>query len=259
MIRKYMLFYDMSSNGISLKEEHERYEKVNTFECPCPICSNLNHPSDLWKLGTTSGILITLHNLYWMTNYTAFLKHLVQCPEEFKAYARRATGEPIDSPTGRTSWEDAEGNPLTSAEIEALQNKGEKCISAPVNGSWVLNYMDFLDLVEEKGLEYAYSRFVEPTESIERWVSEFTTREDKEAEAALVMETNSRMEPVFKAAARDAIEKVNEKLKDKVVAEVVDELLATATPAKKASKPRKVDEDIPLIITNPTQDIAEWV
>jgi tRNA-guanine family transglycosylase len=73
--RKYMVFWNLTGSGITLYgDPDKRKHEYLPLECPCPICTQLHRPEDLWELGTTSGILLTLHNLFWMTSYTAFIK-----------------------------------------------------------------------------------------------------------------------------------------------------------------------------------------
>lgn len=128
MYRKYVNFYDIAGGGIQLVEEHEKYENMKRFTCPCPVCSELDDISDLWKKKTLSGAMISLHNLYWMVNFTEFVNELVHDEEAFTSFIRR------------------------------------NC------QPWILESMEFLDMVHEQGLEDAYMKhFSKNTQKLGSW------------------------------------------------------------------------------------------
>lgn len=89
MYRKYINFYDLGGGGINLVEEHDKYLNMEGFTCPCPVCSQLVTKEDMWAKKTLSGVLITLHNLYWMGNFTEFANQLVHDDEAFDSFVRR--------------------------------------------------------------------------------------------------------------------------------------------------------------------------
>ncbi|MFA5394916.1 MAG: hypothetical protein WC346_02745 [Methanogenium sp.] len=151
MIRKYMLLWDMMSNGITMGEESPRYDtmrewEIESFGCPCPACSALREMSDLWTKKTISGILITIHNLFWMTYYTKFINWYVCCDDEFIPYVRRITRAPVE--------EDANG-----------------CVPTKDSKSWVIRYMAFLDRVNDVGLEKAANELFDGnTQTVGEWM-----------------------------------------------------------------------------------------
>jgi len=145
-LRKFMLFWNLTSDGISFKEKNRDYEKYYSLECPCPICSQLQKPEDLWELGTKSGILLTLHNLFWITNYTAFISNLVHYENEFESYINSIARDSPDGPYKNI---------------------------LPKKISWVLYYINFLDSVNEKGLENAWNKFFTPVKSVASNLSDF--------------------------------------------------------------------------------------
>jgi tRNA-guanine family transglycosylase len=133
-IRKQMYIWDFGGNGIRLKENIE-YNGFRGIECTCPICKQLDRPEDLWKLGTISGTLISLHNLYWMTNYTEFISNYVYCNEEFMTYVKNSTGKKLK-------------HDYKSPEMTETNDS-----------SWLLKYIEFLDCVHENGLETAWNKY----------------------------------------------------------------------------------------------------
>jgi hypothetical protein len=119
MHRKFKLIWDLNFNEITFKENPD-YQNFHGLPCSCPVCSQLQKQDDLWKLKTVSGTLLTLHNLYWMTEYTEFINSLVYCEKEFKTY-------------------------VTTLNLN--------------NSFWILRYMEFLDYVNENGLETAWNNY----------------------------------------------------------------------------------------------------
>lgn len=274
MIRKYMLFWNLTGNGVSLKEDR-KYEKYHSLECPCPICTQLERPEDLWELGTTSGILLTLHNLFWMTNYTAFITNLVHYEDEFKAFVKWLTHEPADNPyqqpknlkkyvAGAASEQDdtydisidlnlpdlvKNGIPLTAPIIENQEYKNEitRMTERSDHTSWVLEYIDFLDLVNERGLETAWKQhFIrhESTTSVEFDPS--NTEEQNITLRKLCAEQNSKAQDsknygnskgkkAYKEARRKEILNPKTGEEDKV-GELVDEDLAKVSKSSKNNK-----------------------
>lgn len=274
IIRKYMLFWNFAGGGVSFKEK-PKYEKYYSLECPCPICTQLERPEDLWELGTTSGILLTLHNLFWLTNYTSFITNLVHYEDEFKAFVRWLTHEPGDNPyqqpknlkkyvEGVASEQDdaydisidlnlpdlvKNGIPLTAPIIENREYKNEitRMTKRSDHTSWVLEHMDFLDLVNEKGLETAWKQhFIrhKPTTSVEFDPS--NTEEQNITLRKLCAERNSKAQKsknygnlegkkAYKETRRK--EMLNPNTHEEVkVEELVDEAL---TEVSKASKNHK--------------------
>lgn len=240
MIRKYMTMWDFSSNGIPLLESDARHAIEGTFHCPCPICSKLEKPSDLWANGTTSGILITLHNLFWMTTYTNYLRALVNYEEIYEAYARRLTNEPADSPHGRTSWSDLDGNVLSQAEIEICEAKGEKLTKNPINCSWVLNYMGFVDCVNAEGLEVAYAKYIESVESSDDWMHGTENKAQIKDIEAINSETNSKTPIATRIGLEAGKTAVLQQLKgNEVLAEIVDTAATVTTESTNVISTKK--------------------
>lgn len=274
MLRKYMLFWNLTGSGVSLKEDR-KYEKYHSLECPCPVCTQLERPEDLWELGTTSGILITLHNLFWMTNYTAFINNLVHYEDEFKAFVRWLTHEPGDNPyqqpkgikkyvAGVALEQDdtydisidlnlsdlvKNGIPLTAPLIENREYKNEitRMTKRSDHTSWVLEHIDFLDLVNERGLETAWKQhFIRHKSTTSVEFDPSNTEEQNITLRKLCAERNSKAQnsknygnlegkKAYKEARRR--EMLNPKTREEVkVGELVDEAL---TEVSKTSKNHK--------------------
>lgn len=236
-IRKYMLFWNLVGNGITLKENPD-YGKHYTLECPCPICTQLERPEDLWELGTTSGILLTLHNLFWITNHTAFINNLVNYEDEFISYVKWLTREPPDNPyqppknleryvagvaleQGNMYDQDLDdvyniGNdlnlpdlvknvtiPLTAPVLTKRELKEEllkeqgKMYEKNNYSSWVLKYIGFLDIVNESDLETAWDRYFKKHESNASFEFDESDPENKDF-YALRAEQNSKMRDLVK-------------------------------------------------------------
>lgn len=87
-LRKFMLCFDLAGNGMKMNGS-QKNKVSKTLECTCPICKHLEKPEYLWDMKTTSGILISLHNLFWMTHYAESISCLVNCEEEFRKYVSR--------------------------------------------------------------------------------------------------------------------------------------------------------------------------
>lgn len=122
--RKFALHWDITSSIIQFKEKREN-QNLNSLACTCPVCSQLEKPEDLWSLGTTSGTLLSLHNLYWMTKHVEFVSNLVYFEDEFAIYVTKLNRQ----------------RPLQ-----------------------ILRHMEFLDCVNENGLETAWNKYFRKNE-----------------------------------------------------------------------------------------------
>lgn len=171
-IRKFMLYWDFASNGVTFKE-NPKYKDFSTLACFCPICSQLEKPEDLWRLKTTSGTLLTLHNLYWMTNYTKFISNLVYCKEEFKNYVTKLTLN---------------------------------------NSSWILRYTEFLDCVHENGLETAWNKYFMRSEPTDSFLADESNTENYDI-LMLNASYNSKIKDLQKNSTSIAIKVCNDMMK----------------------------------------------
>ena len=82
--KEYLLPYDISlkmSFGTYLAKSHT----VKEVPCTCPVCSKIDI-QDLWKEGSLSQALISLHNLYWYIMYSKTLGAIVEDDELFSAF-----------------------------------------------------------------------------------------------------------------------------------------------------------------------------
>lgn len=283
MLRKYMLFWNLAGNGITLHEK-PKYENNSSLECPCPICSQLERPEDLWELGTMSGILITLHNLYWMTNYTAFINNLVHYKEEFVEYVKWLTREPADNPyqppehvekyvagavlelgdmysskhnkiyniyndLNLPYLEKNSTIPLKETDLarQELLRERDKMSKRSNYSSWVLQYIDFLDSVNESGLKTAWDKHFKKCKSnASLEFDESNTEEENDAIRKLKAEENSKTRSLLKESdfkgkkvIRNARRKemLNPKTREEVkVGELVDEALNEVSKTSKNHK-----------------------
>lgn len=315
MIRKYMIFWDFSGNGMTLSEK-PKYHDFKTLNCPCPVCSRLEKPEDLWntiepgnkkepgnrKSPTRSGILITLHNLYWMTNYTGFVNNFVNCPEDFMIYVRRLTREPPDNPykppkdidkviaaqimkmrqeNGQMPFDIQSGEIPVSAPVftdeeilQALEQcDGELRSTESEKGgctSWILKYMDFLDLVNEEGLEVAWGKYFVGNEKNTDALFENSDEESCAQKEGLYSDQNKNLKTALdwgNAAGEKAVKKkmTQEVLIEEVpvtIKEVVDVLLTgdpipEATILNKSVRGRKVDEPAKIYAPK-VEDMSNW-
>lgn len=230
MLRKYMLFWNLTGNGITLSGD-PKYGNHYTLECPCPICTQLERPEDLWELKTTSGILLTLHNLFWIANHTAFINNLVHYEDELIAYVKWLTREPPDNPyqppekiekyVAGAALEQGDMynnemyNICNDLNLPDLVKNGTIPLTAPVlareellrewnkmyvrseYSSWVLQYMGFLDSVKESGLETAWNKHFKRHESNASFEFDESNPENKDF-YRLKAEQNSRIRDLLK-------------------------------------------------------------
>lgn len=119
---KYYNSWDMpSGTGINIKSEWSHY-----LPCNCPACVELNDFKDL--CGYAHGSLISIHNLWWITQYAKWIEALSAYPDELRLYA--------------------------------------KVVSK--NGSLTRD-MDFIDAVNDDGLEIAYNKYYNNIQTQEDW------------------------------------------------------------------------------------------
>lgn len=251
IIRKYMLFWNFAGGGVSLKEK-PKYEKYYSLECPCPICTQLERPEDLWELGTTSGILITLHNLFWMNNYTAFVNNLVHYEDEFIEYVKWLTREPADNPykppkniekyvagialeQGDYSYGSDEaynldndlnlpdsvknGTISQTAPVfarEELLKEWAKMSSQSKFSSWILQYMQFLDDVHEKDLSTAWDRHFKKNESNDPFLIDDSNTENDDY-FILQAENNLKIRDLQKSATFGATTAFNDMMRTEIL------------------------------------------
>jgi hypothetical protein len=278
-----MLFWNLAGNGIIFYGDPKKREFKNyyTLECPCPICTQLERPEDLWELGTTSSILLTLHNLFWLTNYTAFINNFVHYEEEFLEYVKWLTHEPPDNPYHPPENEERyvagaileQGDmydssnemydicddlnlpdpikngtiPLTAPVLarEEYEKEQEKMFKRSNYSSWVLQYMGFLDCVNEKGLETAWNKHFKKTEPNASFECD-SSNLDNEGFYKLKAEYNSRMRDLEKEVefkgTRACVDKMREKILNRntqeevKVKEIVDEALAEVSTSSRNKK-----------------------
>jgi tRNA-guanine family transglycosylase len=239
LLRKFMFLYNLTADGVSFKEKNKKYKQYYSLACPCPVCKNLARPEDSWELGTTSGILLTLHNLYWTTNYSEFISGLVHYDDEFKTYVKSLLrdSEPADNPytppkniyiyiVGAASEIGDEYNykhnkiyniyndlnlqesvkngtiPLTAPLISKAEYLREKQNMSNINGSsYVLQYIDFLDTVHECGLETAWQKhFVKIKSNDDIEFKESNTKDETDSLRLLCAEENSRIQKLKREA-----------------------------------------------------------
>jgi tRNA-guanine family transglycosylase len=199
-LRKFMLFWDFSGNGVTFRE-NPKYEDFRTLACHCPVCSQLEKPEDLWTQKTTSGTLITLHNLYWMTIYTNYISSLAYCEEEFKIYVTKLTRN---------------------------------------NSLWILQYMEFLDYVNENGLETAWNKYFKRNELSDPFLVDESNTENCDI-LMLNAAYNSKIQNLQKSSISIATKTCNDMMKKETlnpdtqeivkVGELVEEGLAEFPPS----------------------------
>ena len=154
MIRKYMNIWDFAGDGFKLYE-NPKYDDFSAPPCDCPVCKQLKRPEDLWESGTTSGILITLHNLFWMANYAEFISNYVYCKDEFVNYIRQIALDPHDDP---------HRHPKSSKKSNGV--------------SWLLSYIEFLDYVHENDLQTAWNKYFKRKESTDLLIFDESNKEN---------------------------------------------------------------------------------
>jgi hypothetical protein len=235
----------LSSDGFSYieKPEKRKYDKYFSFRCPCPVCRQLERPEDLWEKETTSGRLMTLHNLFWITNYTEFINTLVYYEDEFRSFVRFLNhgSKPAENPylppkniekyiagiaaemgdeydINDFNLPILDGIPLTAPVFSNAEYLKEIENMSKINGkNYVLTYMDFLDNVYENGLEDAWqTHFVKFKSNASIEFTPSNTEEENENLRKRFSEENYKLQETINRANIKTQKTYREKLKQKI-------------------------------------------
>ncbi len=142
-LRKFMFHLDFYGPGMKMNGSQKNKDS-RSFECICPICKQLEKPEYLWDMKTTSGILISLHNLYWMTLYAEFINNLINCEEVFRTYVSRLNSsewifrwmeflDNVHETDLKTTWDKYYGKNKSNISSLVKKPNAENCDSSALN------------------------------------------------------------------------------------------------------------------------------
>ena len=86
--REYSYFNPFTFKKITFEKDRERTHTLNKFPCFCPVCRDYKTIDNLPKSATLYGIVLSLHNLYHMINYTTTCQNLIDDLPLFKAFLK---------------------------------------------------------------------------------------------------------------------------------------------------------------------------